>query len=164
MRGDVKRSMKQLDFSNLLIERRDNHGVLSFFAQTSKRGKGASAVAKAAYHSGERLSDSYYGNVHDYTKKAGIVYKEIFLQPHAPERLKDRETLWNEVEQIEKNKRAQLANNFEIALMNEFTMEENIMLAKIFVQEQFVARGMIADVAIHDPPRKPGKNPTHIFM
>ncbi len=136
-----------------------------FSLKPVSRGKGASAVAKAAYHSGERLSDSYYGNVHDYTKKAGIVYKEIFLPPHAPERLKDRETLWNEVEQIEKNKRAQLANNFEIALMNEFTMEENIMLAKIFVQEQFLARGMIADVAIHDPPRKPGEEPNpHIHV
>lgn len=129
------------------------------------RGKGAGVVGKAAYHSGERLSDLYYGEVHDYTNKAGIVYKEIFLPPHAPEHLKDRETLWNEVEQVEKNKRAQLANNFEIALMNEFTMEENIMLAKIFVQEQFVARGMIADVAIHDPPREPGEEPNpHIHV
>lgn len=136
-----------------------------FTLKPVSRGTGASAVAKAAYHSGERLSDSYYGNVHDYTKKAGIVYKEIFLPPHAPERLKDRETLWNEVEQVEKNKRAQLANNFEIALMNEFTVEENIMLAKLFVQEQFVARGMIADVAIHDPPRKPGEEPNpHIHV
>lgn len=136
-----------------------------FTLKPVSRGKGAGVVRKAAYHSGERLSDLYYGGVHDYTKKAGIVYKEIFLPPHAPERLKDRETLWNEVEQVEKNKRAQLANNFEIALMNEFTMEENIMLAKLFVQEQFVARGMIADVAIHDPPRIPGEelNP-HIHV
>lgn len=136
-----------------------------FTLKQVSRGKGASAVAKAAYHSGERLSDAYYGTVHDYTKKAGIVYKEIFLPPHAPEHLKDRETLWNEVEQVEKNKRAQLANNFEIALMNEFSMEDNILLAKAFVKEQFVARGMIADVAIHDPPRKQGEeaNP-HIHV
>lgn len=136
-----------------------------FTLKQVSRGKGASAVAKAAYHSGERLSDTYYGTVHDYTKKAGIVYKEIFLPPHAPERLKDRETLWNEVEQVEKNKRAQLANNFEIALMNEFSMEENILLVKAFVKEQFVTRGMIADVAIHDPPRKPGEEPNpHIHV
>lgn len=136
-----------------------------FTLKQVSKGKGASAVAKAAYHSGERLSDAYYGTVHDYTKKAGIVYKEIFLPPHAPEHLKDRETLWNEVEQVEKNKRAQLANNFEIALMNEFSMEDNILLAKAFVKEQFVARGMIADVAIHDPPRKQGEeaNP-HIHV
>ena len=136
-----------------------------FTLKPVSRGTGASVVAKAAYHSGERLSDSYYGNVHDYTKKVGIVYKEIFLPPHASERLKDRETLWNEVEQVEKNKRAQLANNFEIALMNEFTMDENIMLTKLFVQEQFVARGMIADVAIHDPPRILGEEPNpHIHV
>ena len=42
-----------------------------------------------------------------------------------------------------------LAYSFDIALQNEFTLEENIRLAKEFCQEQFVARGMIVDLAVH---------------
>ncbi len=95
-----------------------------------------------------------------------MVLAEIHLPKQAPERLKDRETLWNEVEWIEGNKKAQLAHSFDIALMNEFSMEENIELARRFVEEQLVARGMIADLAIHDS--KKGKDkipnpPMHIM-
>ncbi len=82
---------------------------------------------------------------------------EIHLPKQAPERFKDRETLWNEVEWIEGNKKAQLAHSFDIALMNEFSMEENIELARRFVEEQLVARGMIADLAIHDPKKAKDK-------
>lgn len=136
-----------------------------FSLKQVSRGKGASVISKAAYHAGAKLQDFYYGKVANYTNKRGVVFEEIMLPAHAPERFLDRETLWNEVEKIETNKKAQLANNFEIALMNEFTLEENIALAKKFVQEQLVSRGMIADVAIHDPPRKPGEEPNpHIHV
>lgn len=93
-------------------------------------------------------------------EKAGVVLAEIHLPKQAPERFKDRETLWNEVEWIEGNKKAQLAHSFDIALMNEFSMEENIELARRFVEEQLVARGMIADLAIHDPKRQRIKYPS----
>ena len=85
----------------------------------------------------------------------------------APERFKDREILWNEVEWIEGNKKAQLAHSFDITLMNEFSMEENIELARRFVEEQLVARGMIADLAIHDPKKAKDKIPNphmHIMV
>ena len=88
-----------------------------------------------------------------------MVLAEIHLPKQAPERFKDRETLWNEVEWIEGNKKAQLAHSFDIALMNEFSMEENIELARRFVEEQLVARGMIADLAIHDSKKAKDKIP-----
>ena len=96
-----------------------------------------------------------------------MVLAEIHLPKQAPERFKDRETLWNEVEWIEGNKKAQLAHSFDIALMNEFSMEENIELARRFVEEQLVARGMIADLAIHDPKKAKDKIPNphmHIMV
>ena len=96
-----------------------------------------------------------------------MVLAEIHLPKQAPERLKDRETLWNEVEWIEGNKKAQLAHSFDIALMNEFSMEENIELARRFVEEQLVARGMIADLAIHDSKKAKDKIPNphmHIMV
>lgn len=72
------------------------------------------------------------------------------LPPHAPERFRDRETLWNEVEKIEQYPKAQLAYSFDIALQNEFSMEENRQLVRQFLQDEFVSRGMIADYAIHE--------------
>ena len=65
------------------------------------RGKGQSCVASAAYISGEKLRDDYYGKTHDYTRKGGVLYSEILLPVYAPERLGNRTTLWNELEKIE---------------------------------------------------------------
>lgn len=122
-----------------------------FNVTQASRGKGQSAVACAAYRSGEKLLDEYYGEIQDYTKKMGVLHSEIILPNHAPDRLSDRQLLWNEVEQIEKHPQAQLAYSFNIALQNEFTYEENLSLARQFVTENFVKRGMIVDLAIHDP-------------
>lgn len=126
-------------------------GCYHFHLNQLSRGKGQSAIASAAYRAGTKLECTYYGEVSDYTRKGGVVLAEIHLPKQAPERFKDREILWNEVEWIEGNKKAQLAHSFDITLMNEFSMEENIELARRFVEEQLVARGMIADLAIHDP-------------
>lgn len=62
-----------------------------------------------------------------------MVFTEILTPEYVPERLSDRETLWNEVEQIEKSKRAQLAYSFDIALQNELTLDENIELARVLL-------------------------------
>lgn len=134
-------------------------GCYHFHLNQLSRGKGQSAIASAAYRAGTKLECTYYGEVSDYTRKGGVVLAEIHLPQQAPERFKDRETLWNEVEWIEGNKKAQLAHSFDIALMNEFSMEENIELARRFVEEQLVARGMIADLAIHDPKKGKDKIP-----
>ncbi len=125
--------------------------LFHFTLDQIKRSEGRSAVNCAAYRSGEKLQDDYYGAVRDYTRKQGVVYTEIMLPEDAPGRLHDRQTLWNEVEQVEKHPKAQLAHSFEFSLQTELTLEENIELAKQFVQENFVARGMIADIAVHNP-------------
>ena len=142
-------------------------GCYHFHLNQLSRGKGQSAIASAAYRAGTKLECTYYGEVSDYTRKGGVVLAEIHLPQQAPERFKDRETLWNEVEWIEGNKKAQLAHSFDIALVNELSMEENIELASRFVEEQLVARGMIADLAIHDPRKAKDKIPNphmHIMV
>ena len=121
-----------------------------FSVKQVSRGKGQTVVNSAAYISGQKLYNDYYGQTHDYTKKSGVVFTEILTPEYVPERLTDRETLWNEVEKIEKGKRAQLAYSFDIALQNELTLDENIELAREFCMEQFVARGMIVDLAVHE--------------
>lgn len=120
------------------------------------RGAGQSATASAAYISGEKLYSEYYGEYSDYTRKGGVIYTEIMLPDNAPGEFSDRETLWNSVENTEKNKRAQLAYNFNIALQNELSLDDNLDLARAFVMENFVSRGMICDLALHAPEPKDG--------
>ena len=127
-----------------------------FHVTQIKRSAGQSAIASAAYRSGEKLRSEYYGEDSDYTRKGGVICSEILLPPHAPPSFSDRETLWNEVEKAERGKKAQLAYSFDIALQNEFSMQENIDLARQFLLEQFVGRGMVVDFAIHQPDKEDG--------
>ena len=121
-----------------------------------KRSAGRSAVECAAYRAGEKLYSEYYGLVSDYTRKGGVMHTEILLPPHTPREYGDRQTLWNAVEDAERNKNAQLAYSFDIALQNEFSIVENIALARQFLLDNFVSRGMIADFAVHQPDKKDG--------
>ena len=136
-----------------------------FHVTQIKRSAGQSAIASAAYRSGEKLHSEYYGEDSDYTKKGGVICSEILLPPYAPPSFSDRETLWNEVEKAERGKKAQLAYSFDIALQNEFSMQENIELARQFLLEQFVSRGMVVDFAVHSPDKDDGgiSNP-HFWM
>ena len=136
-----------------------------FHAAVVTRAAGSSVVASAAYRAGEKLHSAYYGEDADYTHKEGVIYTEIFLPPNAPDAYKDRETLWNAVEKAEKHPKAQLAYTYDFALQNELTMEENIALARRFVEEQFVSKGMVVDFAVHAPDRKDGGIPNpHVHL
>ena len=129
-----------------------------------KRSAGRSAIECAAYRAGEKLYSEYYGLVSDYTRKGGVVHSEILLPPHAPREYADRQTLWNAVEEAERNKNAQLAYSFDIALQNEFTMEENIAIARKFLLDNFVSRGMIADFAVHQADKENGIANPHFHV
>lgn len=129
-----------------------------------KRSAGRSAVECAAYRAGERLYSEYYGLVSDYTHKGGVVHTEIMLPPHAPREYADRQTLWNAVEEAEHNKNAQLAYSFDIALQNEFSLDENIALAQKFLLDNFVSRGMVADFAVHQPDKDGGIANPHFHV
>ncbi len=129
-----------------------------------KRSAGQSVIESAAYRAGERLYSERYGEHSDYTRKGGVVYTEILLPPHAPRVYADRQTLWNAVEAAERGKNAQLAYSFDIALQNEFTLDENIAMARQFLLDNFVSRGMIADLAIHQPDREGGIENPHFHV
>ena len=106
-------------------------------------------MASAAYRAAERLHDNQLDRDHNYTAKAGVVHSEIMLPDGAPTRWLDRETLWNEVEAGEKRHDAQLSRDIEISLPRELGQAEAIRLAQDFVREQFVKRGMVADLNVH---------------
>ena len=131
-------------------------------AKVVSRGAGRSAVAASAYLSCSRLYNDYDGIQHDYTKKQGLVWQEVFLPEYAPQEWKDREQLWNAVEEVETAKDSRLAREFVVALPIELSREEQIELLQEFIQEQFLSDGMCADAAIHDTD---GHNPhAHILL
>jgi Ti-type conjugative transfer relaxase TraA len=113
------------------------------------RAHGSSALASAAYRCGGRLHDARLGRDHDFTSKENVVHSEVILPEGANEAWSDRERLWNDVEAFEKRKDAQLSREVEFAIPRELDQAEGIRLARDFVEQEFVARGMVADLNIH---------------
>lgn len=131
-------------------------------AKVISRGAGRSAVAAAAYMSCSQILNDYDGVQHDYTRKQGLVWQQMFLPEYAPAEWSDRGTLWNAVEENEKTKDSRLAREFVVALPIEMGKAEWQSLLTEFIQDNFVADGMCADVCIHDTD---GHNPhAHIMV
>ena len=133
-------------------------------AKVVSRGAGRSACAASAYLSCSSIYNDYDGVQHDYTRKGGLVWEQIFLPEYAPAEWQDRGVLWNAVEENEKTKDSRLAREFVPALPVELNPEQWKELLSDFIQGSFVSDGMCADVAIHDPD-PPGHNPhAHILL
>ncbi len=131
-------------------------------AKVISRGAGRSAIAAAAYMSCSQILNDYDGVQHDYTRKQGLVWQQIFLPEYAPAEWSDRSTLWNAVEANEKTKDSRLAREFMVALPVEMDKAAWQDLLTEFIQDNFVADGMCADVCIHDTD---GHNPhAHIMV
>ena len=133
-------------------------------AKVVSRGNGRSAVAASAYLSCSKILNDYDGVQHDFTRKKGLIWQDVFLPEFAPSDWKDRSVLWNVVEKNEKTKDSRLAREFVPALPIELTPSQWQELLTDFIQNNFVADGMCADVAVHDP-YPPGHNPhAHILL
>ena len=131
-------------------------------AKIISRGTGRSVVAAAAYASCSRLYNDYDGITHDYTRKRGCRYSEIFLSDTAPAQWKDRQTLWEAVETVEKAKNSRLARELIVALPIELELSDWKQILRQFIKEQCTSKGMCADVSIHDTD---GHNPhAHILL
>jgi len=113
------------------------------------RSNGQSAIAAAAYRSGDKLKDNETGLISDYTKKSGIVFSEISLCDNAPAEYSDREILWNSVHSIEKNKNSRLWREFEVALPKELNRDEQKDTVRRFVKG-LNEQGMCVDWSLHD--------------
>ena len=126
------------------------------------RGKGKTATAAAAYRSGTKIVDDEFGKTHDYTRKGGVAFSEILLCVNAPSKYSDRQTLWNEVQKIEKQKNAQLCREVEVALPIEFSRNEQIEVVREYIKKNFTDKGMIADWSLHD--KSDGNPHAHILL
>ena len=117
------------------------------------RSQGRSATAASAYRVAERIEDRRTGLVFNYAARSGVDHTEILAPDHAPDWVRDRSELWNRVEESETRKNSQVAREVRVALPAELTHEARVELVREFAQEQFVDRGMVADIALHAPGR-----------
>ncbi|MGF7428630.1 MobQ family relaxase [Lactiplantibacillus argentoratensis] len=124
-------------------------------------GKGRSAIASAAYRSGEKLFDDKEGQHYFYARS--VMPDSFILTPkNAPVWASDREKLWNEVERKDRRANSRYAKEFNVALPVELSADEQKELLIKYVQENFVDKGMVADVAIH---RDHADNPhAHVML
>lgn len=129
--------------------------IYHFSEKNISRSDGRSAIACAAYRSGQKLQDHVYGKTQDYTKKKGVAHSHIYAPDHTDEKLLDRETLWNSVEQAEFKKNgeiklsARLAKEYEVALPHELNIYQQMDLIDDFCQRIVEKHGVIVDAAIH---------------
>ena len=136
--------------------------IYHFSLKTLGRDGGKTAVASAAYISGTKLRSEETGRNYNSRKKKEVVFRHIFLPEYAPEEYKNRELLWNAVQKVERRSDARLARVIDVALPKEFSRELQIQILNKYVREQFVSKGMCADVAIHD--KQDGNPHAHIML
>ena len=140
--------------------------LYSMRVQQFRRSARQSPVAAAAYRSGERLHSDRDDVTHDYTRKTGVVHKEIMVPDNAPAwaRKLSRESLWNMVDKRERRKDAQTAREIRIMLPRELSPDARLALARDFVKRNFVDLGMVADLAVHCPKAADGKDQPHAHV
>jgi hypothetical protein len=128
------------------------------------RSAGRSATAAAAYRSASVIPDERTGEVHDYTRKGGVEWTGIAAPHGAPSWTQDRVKLWNAVEAAETRKNSQVAREIQLSLPHELNFEQRRALVVEFVQKEFVARGMIADIAMHKPDSRGDQRNFHVHI
>ena len=120
-------------------------------AKVLQRGKGASAVAAAAYRHAVRLADERQGVLHDYRRKRGVLHSELVIPASAKGWTPTREELWNAVEAKNKREDAVLARELEIALPVELSADarrDAIREIARYVADRY---SVAVDAAIHAP-------------
>ena len=128
------------------------------------RRAGSSAVRHAAYRAGERIWDERASRMRDYTTKLDVVHAEVLAPGGTPEWMRDRSRLWNGVEAAERRKDSRLAQEVYVAIPREVRPEKRVDAIREFVQDTFVAKGMIADFAIHAPSATDGREDPHAHV
>lgn len=146
-----------------------------------------SAVAAAAYRSGERLWDNEQGKwcERNPVRLHEVAYTNILAPKGAGEWVYDRQQLWNAVERsvlkrdgeprkprVDKdgkmvNEGAQLFRECEVSIPREVWGRDRaraIALVEDFARSEFVSQGMIADIAIHDSPAADGESNVHAHI
>ncbi len=135
-------------------------------AQVISRGAGRSVVSAAAYRHRARMTDELTGETFSYRGGSReLAHEELALPDQAPQWIRSlidgrpvaraSEALWNAVDAFEARADAQLAREVIIALPEELTRSENIVLIRDFVRDALTSKGMVADWVYHDKDGNP---------
>ncbi len=119
-------------------------------AKIISRSNGQSATEAAAYRAAEKIYDERTGSTFNYTRKKGVYATEILTPNNAPDWMLDRSSLWNAAELFEKRSNSRTAREFDIALPTELTHLQKQDLVRNFAQDNFVNKGLVADLAFHE--------------
>lgn len=125
--------------------------IYHFSVKAISRKAGRSAVAAAAYRAGEKLIDSRYGKIQDYTKKFGVEFNHIYTPKNTNDNLRQRNELWNTVEKVENRKDALLAREFEIAFASELNQQQRENLLNELCNRIVEKYNVVVDAVIHAP-------------
>ncbi|HXR89827.1 MAG TPA: MobA/MobL family protein [Steroidobacteraceae bacterium] len=123
------------------------------------RGKGARATRAAAYRAGERIRDERTSDVHDFSDRQDVAYKEVII-PHdlsaAAEMswTQDRSTLWNAAEHAGLRRNSRVAREWLVLLPPELTPGQRTQLVRAFAADLANRYRCAVDLSIHQP--RPG--------
>ena len=135
--------------------------VYHFSAKTVSRSAGRSSTAAAAYRSGERIVDERTGEIHDYTRKGGVVDSLVVL-PHGG--TMNRADLWNKVEAHHKRGDATVAREFVVALPAELDADQRQDLARRYARELAERYRVAVDVNVHAPGKEGDQRNHHAHI
>ena len=146
------------------LNRKKAMAIYHLSVKPISRSDGRSVTAAAAYRAAAKISDVRTGELHDYTRKQGVVSVTIITPKLAPKWSQDRSQIWNAAELAETRKNATVAREFEIALPSELNATQRQQLAHEFAQELVTQHGCIADVAIHQPGKEGDQRNHHAHI
>jgi hypothetical protein len=163
---EIKVSRATTDNLALLqTERYEGSRMYRLELKSVSRGKGASVIAKAAYHARIKLRDERQALIHDYSAGRSVVVSAgVLLPPGAPAWMKDREKLWNAIDAIEKRKDSETAKSLTLTLPRDVSRNDRIRLVFAFVKENILDRGFVADAAIHSEIASDGERNEHAHI
>jgi hypothetical protein len=133
-------------------------------ASMISRSSGRSATAAAAYRSGSVIADERTGEVHNYSRKPGVEWAGITAPDGSPDWTQDRAKFWNAVETVETRKNSQVAREILLSLPHELNFEQRKALVVVFVEKEFLSRGMVADIAMHEPDERGDQRNYHAHI
>lgn len=137
--------------------------IYHFSMQPISRSAGRSATAAAAYRAACKMIDERTGEIHDYTRKGGVLSAQLILPGGGTA---DRAAFWSRVEVHHKHPKATTAREIVLALPRELTAEQRRDLAEQYGRDLADRYSVAVDVCIHAPDASEGEdNPhAHILM
>lgn len=125
------------------------HGYME--VRIVSRARGHSVVRRAALNARAKLYDQRLNRTWNHLARSEVRAQLVLAPPTAPLWVLDREALWNAIEHSETRPDAQLARELEISLPQSLSLGAQVGLVTLFLDQHFVARGMVADCTIRTP-------------